>query len=444
MVGAPRVVIVGSGFGGLFAAQALKKENVRVTLVSRTSHHLFQPLLYQVATGILSEGVIAPSTREVLHRQKNARVLLGDVTDVDLRARTITSTLRGSKSAIPYDYLIVAAGAGQSYFGNDAFDSFAPGLKTIDDALELRGRIFGAFEMAEVVTDPAERTRQLTFVVVGGGPTGVEVAGQIAELSRTTLAKDFRSIDPRDARVILIEGAPQILGSFGHELSGTAKRALQKLGVEVLTGYKVVDLDGQGVEIEDHAGNRSRILSACKIWAAGVQASPLGARLAEQSGASLDRAGRVAVEPDLTLPGHPEVFVVGDLMALDTLPGVAQVAIQGGRHAARSISTGERTPFSYVDKGSMATIARFSAVASLGGLRLTGLVAWVVWLVIHLMYIIGFKSQFSALLHWIVSFLGRGRAERTTTRQQIAGRLALREVGEMFPPVPRVTEQAVD
>jgi NADH dehydrogenase len=412
--------------------------------VSRTSHHLFQPLLYQVATGILSEGVIAPSTREVLRRQRNAKVLLGDITEIDLEAKTVTSQLRESKTVIPYDYLIVAAGAGQSYFGNDKFDSFAPGLKTIDDALELRGRIFGAFEMAEVVTDPVERMRQLTFIVVGGGPTGVEVAGQIAELSRTTLAKDFRAIDPREARVILVEGAPQVLGSFGHELSGEAKRELQKLGVEVLTGYKVIDLDAQAVEIEDTFGNRSRIASACKIWAAGVQASPLAATLAEQSGAGLDRAGRIQVQPDLTLPGHPDVFVVGDMMALDKLPGVAQVAIQGGRHAARSIVSGERTPFTYVDKGSMATIARFSAVASIGRLQLSGFVAWAAWLLVHLMYIIGFKSQITALLHWVVSFLGRGRAERTTTRQQIAGRLALREVGEQFPPVPGVKEQAID
>lgn len=444
MVGAPRVVIVGSGFGGLFAAKALRKENVRVTLVSRTSHHLFQPLLYQVATGILSEGVIAPSTREVLRRQKNAKVLLGDVTDIDLATRTIVSELRGSKSSIAYDYLIVAAGAGQSYFGNDSFDSFAPGLKTIDDALELRGRIFGAFEMAEVVTDPRERMRQLTFIVVGGGPTGVEVAGQIAELSRTTLAKDFRSIDPREARVILVEGAPQILGSFGHELSGKAKRELQKLGVEVLTGHKVVALDAQEVQVEDEHGNRSTISSACKIWAAGVQASALTETLAAQTGAERDRAGRIAVLPDLTLPGHPEVFVVGDMLSLDALPGVAQVAIQGGQHAARSIATGEREPFAYVDKGSMATIARFSAVASIGSLQLTGFVAWAAWLLVHLMYIIGFKSQITALLHWVVSFLGRGRAERTTTRQQIAARLALRQVGVSFPPVPGIKEQSVE
>lgn len=429
-----QVVIIGSGFGGLFAAKALRQEDVEITLISKTSHHLFQPLLYQVATGILSEGVIAPSTREVLRRQKNARVVLGEVTEIDLRARTVTSQLRAVTTVFEYDHLIVAAGVGQSYFGNDHFDTFAPGLKTVDDALELRGRIFGAFEMAEVITEPRERNRQLTFVIIGAGPTGVEVAGQIAELSRVTLRRDFRDVDPGDARIVLVEGAPQVLGAFGQELGGKAKHELRKLGVEVLLATKVIDVDVMGVELEDSAGNRWRIESACKIWAAGVQATPLAKALAEQAGAETDRAGRILVEPDLTLPGYPEVFVVGDMMALDKLPGVAQVAIQGGKHAAKQIATGAHTPFRYFDKGSMATIARFSAVASVGKLRLSGYPAWAAWLFIHLMYIIGFKSQVTALLHWVISFLTSGRAERTITRQQIAARLALRAVGENYPP----------
>ncbi len=441
---AKKVVIIGSGFGGLFAAQALRREDVEITLISKTSHHLFQPLLYQVATGILSEGVIAPSTREVLRRQRNARVILGEVTELDLTSRKVTSQLRGATTVFDYDHLIVAAGAGQSYFGNDHFDAFAPGLKTVDDALELRGRIFGAFEMAEVISEPRERNRQLTFVVVGAGPTGVEVAGQIAELSRVTLRRDFRSVDPGDARVVLVEGSSQVLGAFGQRLGGKAKHELRKLGVEVLLSTKVVDVDVMGVELEDAGGNRWRIESACKIWAAGVQAAPLAKVLADQAGAETDRAGRIKVLPDLTIPGHPEVFVVGDMMALDQLPGVAQVAIQGGQHAAKQIATGEHTPFKYFDKGSMATIARFSAVASIGKVRLSGYPAWAAWLFIHLLYIIGFKSQITALLHWLIAFLTSGRSERTITRQQIAARLALRAVGENYPPPAPIRTQPKD
>ena len=442
----PHVAIVGSGFGGLFAAQSLKNADVDVTLIARTTHHLFQPLLYQVATGILSQGEIAPSTREVLSRQENATVLLGEVTGIDLGAHTVTSSLRGHETVTEYDYLVVAAGAGQSYFGNDHFATFAPGMKSIDDALELRGRIFGAFELAEVVDDPAERQRQLTFVIVGAGPTGVEMAGQIAELSHRTLRKDFRRVNPGEARILLVDAADRVLPSFGHSLSGVTREQLERMGVEVRVLTKVVDVNEDGVVVEGPDGARETIPSACKIWAAGVSASPLGATLAQQSGAELDRAGRVRVEPDLSLPGHPEVFVVGDMMALNNLPGVAQVAIQGGRHAAhlitedmetaQGIPTAQRPPFVYHDKGSMATISRFSAVASRGRLRLSGFPAWVAWLVVHLWYIIGFKRQVTTLVRWTVSFLGRGRAERTITRQQIAGRLALRQLGEDFPPPP--------
>jgi NADH:quinone reductase (non-electrogenic) len=435
--GRPRVVIIGSGFGGLFAAKALRRADVDVTVVGKTSHHLFQPLLYQVATGILSEGEIAPSTREVLRHQKNARVVLGEVTDIDLTARTVTSTVLGRTSVHPYDELIVAAGAGQSYFGNDRFAEFAPGMKSIDDALELRGRIFGAFELAELATDQAEIDRLLTFVVVGAGPTGVEMAGQIAELAHRTLRPDFRNIDPTQARIILLDAAPGVLPSFGEKLGGRARRQLNKMGVEVQLGAMVTDVDANGLEVKDTDGQVRRITSATKIWAAGVQASELGRILGEQSGAQVDRAGRIAVQPDLTLPGHPEVHVVGDMMSLNKLPGVAQVAIQGGRYAAEAIKRRlagrpPQEPFEYHDKGSMATISRFSAVADIKNLKFGGFIAWMLWLVVHLMYIVGFKSRVTTVLHWIVSFLGRGRSERVATQQQVYGRLALEHLGPHF------------
>ncbi|MBL8928885.1 MAG: NAD(P)/FAD-dependent oxidoreductase [Kineosporiaceae bacterium] len=430
-----RVVIIGSGFGGLFAARALARADADVVLIARTTHHLFQPLLYQVATGILSEGEVAPSTREVLAGQANATVLLGEVRRIDLAARTVTSHLDGHDTVTAYDSLIVAAGTGQSYFGNDHFAEFAPGMKSIDDALELRGRIFGAFERAELATDPAEIRRLLTFVVVGAGPTGVEMAGQIAELSRRTLRHDFRRIDPTAARVILLDAVEEVLPTFGDQLGTKARRRLERIGVELQLGATVVGMDARGVEIRDGDGTRRRIETACPIWAAGVSASPLGRMLAEQSGAELDRAGRVAVGQDLTLPGHPEVFVVGDLIASAVydppLPGVAQVAIQSGRHAARTIRARlaaqvEPGPFRYRDKGSMATISRFSAVASVGPVRLSGVFGWVLWLGVHLVYLIGFKNRVTTLLHWMVSFLGRGRAERTVTDQQVRARNVLR------------------
>jgi NADH:ubiquinone reductase (H+-translocating) len=435
--GRPRVVIVGSGFGGLFAAQRLRKADVDITLIGKTSHHLFQPLLYQVATGILSEGEIAPATREILRRQENARVLLGEVTDIDLAARTVTSTVLGRATVHPYDELIVAAGAGQSYFGNDRFAEFAPGMKSIDDALELRGRIFGAFELAELATDQAEIDRLLTFVVVGAGPTGVEMAGQITELAHRTLRKDFRNIDPTTARVVLLDAAPYVLPSFGEKLGGRARRQLNQAGVEVQLGAMVTDVDADGIEIKDADGQVRRINTATKIWAAGVQASPLGALLGEQSGAEVDRAGRIAVQPDLTLPGHPEVHVVGDMISLDKLPGVAQVAIQGARYSADAIKrrlAGKRPkgPFEYHDKGSMATISRFHAVVDLGTLKFEGFIAWLMWLALHLFYIVGFKSRITTVLHWLVSFLGRGRSQRVATQQQVYGRLALEHLGPHF------------
>jgi NADH dehydrogenase len=426
-----RVVIIGSGFGGLFGTKQLRRSDVDVTVVAKTTHHLFQPLLYQVATGILSQGEIAPPTREILSGQKNAQVLLGEVTDIDLDAHTITSQVLGRSTVTPYDSLIVAAGAGQSYFGNDHFAEFAPGMKSIDDALELRGRIFGAFEMAEIGATRGENVDHLlTFVVVGAGPTGVEMAGQIAELAHRTLHKDFRAINTRQARVILVDAAPQVLPPFGEKLGIKAKSELEKLGVEVILGAMVTDVDERGIEMKFKDGRVERIESVAKIWAAGVQANPLGRTLSEQTGAPLDRAGRIAVNPDLTLPGHPEVFVVGDMINLDHLPGVAQVAIQGAKYAAKEIDNRLKSkpsagPFHYFDKGSMAIISRFRAVALIGKLRVTGVLAWLMWLALHLIYITGFKSRVTALLHWAVSFIGRGRSERTTTEQQIFARSAL-------------------
>ena len=431
--GRHRVVVIGSGFGGLFATQRLKGADVEVTLIARTTHHLFQPLLYQVATGILSEGEIAPSTREVLARQRNAEVLLGEVTRIDVADRRVTHDSVGRVTVTPYDTLIVAAGSGQSYFGNDQFARHAPGMKSIDDALELRGRIFGSFELAELASTPAEIERLMTFVVVGAGPTGVE-----------TLSRDFRRIDPQDARIILLDAAPTILGSFGEKLGGKARKRLEQMGVEVRLGAKVVDVDLTGIEVEYTDGRRERIESVCKVWAAGVSASPLAAQLAEQTGAGVDRAGRIEVLPDLTLPDHPEVFVVGDMMSLDRLPGVAQVAIQGGRYAADQVlrrleGRPPKEPFRYVDKGSMATISRFSAVASIGKARFSGFFAWLLWLGIHLVYIIGFKHRVTTLLHWAISFLGRGRAERVVTQQQVFARTAIEDLGERFrPELPRV------
>jgi NADH dehydrogenase len=425
-----QVVVIGSGFGGLFGTKALRHADVEVTMVAKTTHHLFQPLLYQVATGILSQGEIAPPTREVLSSQKNARVLLGDVTDIDLEARTVTSQVLGRETVVSYDSLIVAAGAGQSYFGNDHFAEHAPGMKSIDDALELRGRIFGAFELAEIAESEEEIERLLTFVVVGAGPTGVEMAGQIVELAHRTLRHDFRRINTRTAKVILLDAAPQVLPPFGKKLGEKTKADLEKLGVEVQLGAMVVDVDERGLEVQDKDGQRRRIEAVTKVWAAGVSASPLGRQLAEQTGAPLDRAGRIGVNPDLTLPGHPEVFVVGDMMTLDNLPGVAQVAIQGAKYAAKQIKARldgkpATEPFHYFDKGSMATISRFRAVALIGKLRLTGFLAWLMWLAVHLVYITGFKNRVTALLHWLVSFIGRGRSERTATIQQIFARRAL-------------------
>jgi NADH:ubiquinone reductase (H+-translocating) len=435
-----RVVIVGSGFGGLTAAQKLKGADVDITLIADTSHHLFQPLLYQVATGILSVGEIAPATRLILRNQKNVRVLLGKVEKIDVNAGTVTSKLMNTETVVEFDSVVVAAGAQQSYFGNDHFATFAPGMKTVDNALELRGRILGAFEAAEVTTDPAERDRRLTFVVVGAGPTGVEVAGQIAELAERTLAGAFRTITPNDCRVILLDAAPAVLPPMGAKLGGKAQRRLEKLGVEIQLNAMVTDVDYMGLTIKQKDGTERRIQCACKVWSAGVQASPLGKQLAEQSaGSVVDRAGRVVVEPDLTIKGHPNVFVVGDMMSVPGVPGMAQGAIQGAAYAVKHIKKmadgtddpAHREPFRYWDKGSMATISRFDAVAQVGKFEFGGFLAWLAWLVLHLYYLVGYRNRLVTIIAWFVTFIGRGRGQMVITEQMVYARLAMENLETM-------------
>ncbi|AYJ04712.1 NAD(P)/FAD-dependent oxidoreductase [Mycobacterium avium subsp. avium] len=439
-----QVVIIGSGFGGLNAAKKLKHANVDIKLIARTTHHLFQPLLYQVATGIVSEGDIAPPTRVVLRRQRNVQVLLGDVTHIDLAGKFVVSDLLGHTYETPYDTLIVAAGAGQSYFGNDHFAEFAPGMKSIDDALEVRGRILSAFEQAERSRDPERRAKLLTFTVIGAGPTGVEMAGQIAELATYTLKGSFRHIDPTKARVILLDAAPAVLPPFGDKLGKRAADRLEKMGVEIQLGAMVTDVDRNGITVKDSDGTVRRIESACKVWSAGVSASPLGRDLAEQSTVELDRAGRVKVLPDLSIPGHPNVFVIGDLAAVEGVPGVAQGAIQGAKYVANTIKAelggadpAEREPFQYFDKGSMATVSRFSAAAKIGPLEFSGLFAWFAWLVLHLVYLVGFKTKVSTLLSWTVTFLSTRRGQLTITEQQAFARTRLEQLAVLAAETKR-------
>jgi NADH:ubiquinone reductase (H+-translocating) len=433
-----KVVIIGSGFGGLNAAKALKHADVDIKMIARTTHHLFQPLLYQVATGIISSGEIAPPTRIILRKQKNVQVLLGNVTHIDLASKTIKSELLGHTYVTPYDSLIIAAGAGQSYFGNDHFAEWAPGMKTVDDALELRGRILGAFEQAERSSDPARREKLLTFTVVGAGPTGVEMAGQIAELADHTLKGAFRHIDSTQAKVILLDAAPAVLPPMGEKLGKKAQARLEKMGVDIQLGAMVTDVDRNGITVKDSDGTIRRIESATKVWSAGVSASPLGRDLAEQSDVELDRAGRVKVLPDLSLPGYRNVFVVGDMAAVEGVPGMAQGAIQGAKYAAKAIKAelrgadpAAREPFQYFDKGSMATVSRFSAVAKVGPIEFGGFIAWLAWLVLHLVYLVGFKTKVTTLLSWTVTFLSRARGNLTITEQQAYARTRIEELQEI-------------
>lgn len=414
-----RVVIVGGGFGGLYAAQRLAQAAVEVTLVDRRNFHLFQPLLYQVATGGLSPGDIASPLRAVLNRQKNTRVLQAEVTDFDLKRRRVLL----KDGELPYDTLIVAAGAQSHYFGREEWAERAPGLKSVEDALEIRRRVFLAFEAAERETDPEARRAWLTFVVVGGGPTGVELAGAVAELAHHTLKNDFRNFDPSEARILLLEGSDRVLPPYPRDLSQSAAEALHRLGVEVRAGVRVTEIEGQQVTLQ--AGDRTETIgSRTVLWAAGMKASPLGAALSRSSGVELDRGGRVVVNPDLTVPGHPEVYVIGDLANFShqgekPLPGVAPVAIQQGQFVAERIrhtGTGRApTRFRYFDKGSMAVIGRNAAVALMGRLRLRGFVAWLAWMFIHIMYLVEFDNQLLVLTQWSWSYFTRNRGARLIT-----------------------------
>lgn len=434
MSGRHRVVIIGAGFGGLFAAKKFKDADVSVTIVDRTNHHLFQPLLYQVATGILSSGEIAPSIRQILANQDNVRVVKGEVRDVDVNAKRVTADLGGKDAVLDYDSLIVAAGAGQSYFGNEHFAEFAPGMKSIDDALEIRARVTGAFERAEITDDPAERERLLTFVVVGGGPTGVELAGQLAEMAYRTLRDEFRNINTTDTRIILVDGGPQVLGPFGKRLGRRASHRLEAMGVEVVLNSMVTDVNRQGVKFKDMKTNEETFVpSYAKIWSAGVAASPLGKHIAEQLGVKVDRAGRVPVNRDLTVGDDRHVFIVGDMMSLDRLPGVAQVAMQGGQYAARTIidevengtSPEARKPFDYFDKGSMAIVSRFNAVVKMNKAEVSGFIGWIMWLVLHLLYMVGFRNRAVAAFSWGLNSVSRRRWQLVATRQQLHARNAI-------------------
>jgi NADH dehydrogenase len=388
-----RVLIVGGGFGGLYAAKALRRAPVEVTLVDRANHHLFQPLLYQVATGILTEGEIAPPLRGVLRRQGNARVLLAEVESFDLDARIAHATAPdGDQLELGYDSLIVAAGS-------------TGGLKTLDDARDIRSQVLRAFELAEIASDPAEREAWLRFAVIGGGPTGIELAGQIAALAQRTLRSDYRAIDTRKAAISLIEGGPRVLNEFGDPVQRRAARDLAELGVDVWQRARVVDVDDEGVDILSASGALVRAPARTILWATGVKPPPLADALG-------GRGGRVAVNEDLTLPGHPEVFVIGDMAALDGVPGVAPAAMQQGRHAARAIRRREPKPFRYVDKGRLAVIGRSRAVGTAFGIRFSGRLALLIWAVVHVRYLIGWGNRLVTLTRWLWSLLARDRGQR--------------------------------
>ena len=438
-----RVVVVGGGFGGLPACRFLANLPVDVTLLDRRNHHLFQPLLYQVATGILSPGQIAIPLRHVLRRARNVRVELVDVIGFDLDRRIVHANRPPSSPVeIPYDSLIVAGGAGQSYFGHDELALHAPGMKTIDDALEIRRRILGALEMAESATDTDEQTEWLTIVVVGAGPTGCELAGQIRELATRSLGGNFRTFDPTSLRVLLLDGGKEPLASFGDKLSGRASKELEGLGVELRMGARVTNVDAAGVDIAIAGGGTERVAARTVLWAAGVQASPLAKALADATGAEIDRAGRISVRPDLTLPNHPEVFAVGDMVSVNKLPGVCEVAMQGGLHAANAIvrrlsGDTETRPFTYRDLGSVAAIGRFRAICSVRGLRLSGFPAWVVWMFVHLAFLNGFGNRISTWLRWVRWLVGHRRAERVFSVAHTGGDLSTpAEVLALIEPNP--------
>jgi len=439
----PHVVIVGGGFGGLTCAQSLADEPVDVTLIDSRNHHLFQPLLYQVAMAGLSPAEIAAPIRSVLHDQRNASVLLAEVEAVDLTSREV-KLVGAERDSLRFDYLVLAAGAQNHYFGHDDWARYAVGLKDLDDAVEIRRRVLVAFEAAECMHDPVEQKRLLTFVVVGGGPTGVELAGALGELARVVLARDFRRINPASAQVILLEGGERILASFPEKLSKRATRDLAGLGVEVRAGTRVTRIDETGVFLGDQ-----HIPSATVLWAAGVRASDLTRGL----GVPLDRSGRVLVQADLTVPDHPRVFAIGDMTSFlhqggSPLPGTSPVAMQQARHVAHNLMASLRgqpmLPFQYVDKGSMATIGRAAAVAQLGSLKLGGFLAWLLWLAVHIFFLITFRNRFAVLFNWAYSYFTYKRGARLITGHRLtagpsSSSLALAPVAESAPPPPATT-----
>jgi NADH:ubiquinone reductase (H+-translocating) len=415
----PRVVIIGGGFAGLFAARALKRAPAQVTLIDRAEHHLFQPLLYQCATGILSEGKIAAPLRHVLRKYPNVDYLLAEVTGIDPHRRTVRATRpSGERLDIGYDYLIVAAGVRQSYFGHDEYARWAPGMKSLEDALQVRRRVFGAFEMADSATDPEERRRWLTFAVVGAGPTGVELAGQIREVATKTLAREYRHVDPADAHVMLFDGGAAPLASFGPRLSAKAASTLREMGIELHMDAMVTHIDGTGLNVRGENGAVKQYEAATVLWTAGVAAPPLATAVAQATGAKQDHAGRIEVSPDLSIPQHPEILVAGDVMSLNKLPGVAEVAMQAGLYAGHRIrrhiaGDASATPFRYHDLGSAAYIARGHAVVSVGRLQFGGFAGWMAWLFIHIAFLTGYRNRFGAVLGWWFAFTRDLRGERT-------------------------------
>ena len=429
--GRHHVVVIGAGFGGINAVKKLKDADVEITLIDKKNHHLFQPMLYQVATGVISAGEIAPSTRQILRHQDNVNFVNGEVTDVNIKDQTVTAELDGAVRTYGYDSLIVAAGAGQSYFGNDHFAEHAPGMKTLDDAFEIRSRIISAFEKAELEEDPAKREKLLTFVIVGAGPTGVELTGQIAELAQRTFAGTYSNFGSSSAKIYLLDGAPQVLPPFGKRLGRKAQRTLEKLGVDVRLNAMVTDVNADAVTYKNMKTEEEvTIEAATKIWSAGVAASPLGKLIADQAGVEADRAGRVSVNEDLTVGEYKNVYIVGDMISLNRLPGVAQVAIQGGNHVGKLIeakideesTANEAEPFEYFDKGSMAVISRFNAVVKLGKTEFAGFPAWISWLGLHIFYIVGFRSRTLVALHWILNAFSRDRGNLEITQQQRVAR----------------------
>ena len=417
--GCHQVVVVGGGFGGIRVTRALARSDVDITIVDRTNHHLFQPLLYQVATGILPDGLIAPALRSVVRKQANARVVLAEVQHLDLDGRVVHAVAPdGRKLTLPYDTLVVAAGCTDAYFGHEEWSVFAPGLKTLEDASRLRSHILGAFEMAELATDPAERAAYLTFAVIGAGPTGVEMVGQVAELAHDALPREYKSVATNEAKILLIEAGPEVLSAFAPKLQRYTRRRLQKMGVDIWLNTAAQAMDDDSVTVKGPGGDR-RIPARTKIWAAGVQASPLATMLAGATGADTDRAGRVTVLPDCSLPGHPGVFAIGDMVRLNDLPGVAQPAIQEGRYVGRLIRArlagkNETTPFAYRDKGSMATIGHLSAVADAFGMKFTGVIGYTMWGFVHVLYLTGWGNRVAAVLNWARALtFAKNRSHRT-------------------------------